>query len=45
MDTFLKGIKQEFIEIPNSVKFWNGMVLLGLIISGIFSLELLIVVF
>jgi hypothetical protein len=41
MKNFLQEIKQDFIEVPNSVKFWNGMVLLGLIISGIFSLELL----
>jgi hypothetical protein len=43
MKKFLLEIKQELIDTPNSVKFWNLMVLVGLVISGIFSLELLVV--
>jgi flagellin-like hook-associated protein FlgL len=43
MKKFLLEIKQELIDTPNSVKFWNLMVLVGLVISGIFSLDLLVV--
>ena len=31
-------------RLPNSVKFWNGLVLVGLIITGVLSLEILSVV-
>jgi hypothetical protein len=31
-------------ELPNSVKFWNVLVLVGLIITGVLSLEILLVV-
>ena len=40
-------LKVEFKRIcglPNSVKFWNGLVLVGLIITGVLSLEILSVV-
>jgi hypothetical protein len=41
------NIKKELIEswneIPNSIKFWNGLVLLLLIIVGIVNMELLYV--
>jgi hypothetical protein len=30
--------------LPNSVKFWNGLVLVGLIITGVLSLDILSVV-
>ena len=31
-------------RLPNSVKFWNGLVLVGLIITGALSLDILSVV-
>ena len=31
-------------KLPNSVKFWNGLVLVGLIITGVLSLDILSVV-
>jgi NADH:ubiquinone oxidoreductase subunit 6 (subunit J) len=39
--TWIEDIKKGWEQIPNSVKFWNGLVLLGLVISGLVSLELL----
>jgi hypothetical protein len=41
MKKFLLEIKQDFNNIPNSVKFWNLLVLIGLILSGVFSIDLL----
>jgi hypothetical protein len=41
MKNLITDIKENWRKTPNSVKFWNGLVLLGLIISGIISLELL----
>ena len=41
MKEIITDIKNDWRKTPNSVKFWNGLVLLGLIISGIISLELL----
>ncbi len=43
MNRLIFEIKFAWNSTPNSVKFWNGLVLLGLIISGVFSLELLCV--
>ena len=43
MKKFLLEIKQDFNNTPNSVKFWNLLVLIGLILSGIFSIDLLMV--
>ena len=42
--TLKETIQENWRNIPNSVKFWNGLVLLGLIITGIISLEVLLVV-
>lgn len=42
--TLKETIQENWRNIPNSVKFWNGLVLLGLIITGIISLEILLVV-
>ena len=41
MEKLIFEIKFAWKTIPNSVKFWNGLVLLGLIISGIISSDLL----
>ena len=41
MKNIISNIKWNWRKTPNSVKFWNGLVLLGLIISGVFSLDLL----
>lgn len=41
MGKLIFEIKFAWKTIPNSVKFWNGLVLLGLIISGIISSDLL----
>jgi len=41
MKKFLLEIKQDLNDIPNSVKFWNLLVLIGLILSGVFSIDLL----
>ena len=41
MERLIFEIKFAWNKIPNSVKFWNGLVLLGLIISGIISSDLL----
>jgi uncharacterized BrkB/YihY/UPF0761 family membrane protein len=41
MKEFISDIKRNWKETPNSVKFWNGLVLLGLIIIGIIDLEAL----
>ena len=43
MKKFFNEIKQDLNDIPNSVKFWNGLVLLGLVISGVIGLDLLVV--
>ncbi len=43
MKKFLLEIKEEFNNIPNSVKFWNLIFLIWLILSGIFSIDLLMV--
>jgi hypothetical protein len=40
MEKLIFEIKFAWNRIPNSVKFWNGLVLLGLIISGIISSDL-----
>ena len=42
MKKFLLEIKQDFNNTPNSVKFWNLLVLIGLILSGIFSIDLFV---
>jgi len=39
MKKIISDIKKNWKETPNSVKFWNGLVLLGLVIFGIISLE------
>lgn len=41
MNKLIFEIKFAWNSIPNSIKFWNGLVLVGLIISGVFSLDLL----
>jgi hypothetical protein len=41
MKEIISDIKRNWKETPNSVKFWNGLVLVGLIITGILSLEVL----
>jgi hypothetical protein len=41
MKEIITDIKMNWKSTPNSVKFWNGLVLLGLIISGVFTLDLL----
>lgn len=43
MNKLIFEIKFAWNSTPNSVKFWNGLVLVGLIISGVFSLDLLYV--
>lgn len=40
--TWIEDIKKGWEQIPNSVKFWNGLILLGLIISGFLGLDLLL---
>lgn len=42
MKEIISDIKKNWEEIPNSVKFWNGLILLGLIISGFLGLDLLL---
>ena len=44
MKDLLMSIKKTWKERPNSVKFWNGLLLLGLIIIGVIDLEILSVV-
>jgi hypothetical protein len=44
MKEIISDIKNSWKETPNSVKFWNGLVLVGLIVTGVLSLELLGVV-
>jgi hypothetical protein len=44
MEKLIFEIKFAWNGIPNSVKFWNGLVLLGLIITGIIDVEILMVV-
>lgn len=39
MKKIISDIKKNWKETPNSVKFWNGLVLLGLVIIGIISLD------
>lgn len=41
MEKLIFEIKFAWNKSPNSVKFWNGLVLLGLIISGVISSDLL----
>jgi hypothetical protein len=41
MKDLLMSIKKNWKERPNSVKFWNGLVLVGLIITGVSDLEIL----
>ena len=41
--TWIEEIKGNWRETPNSVKFWNGLVLLGLVISGVIGIDLLLV--
>jgi hypothetical protein len=41
MKEIISDIKSNWKKTPNSVKFWNGLVLVGLIITGVLSLELL----
>jgi hypothetical protein len=41
MKKLLLNIKENWRKTPNSVKFWNGLLLLGLIVVSIMSLELL----
>jgi hypothetical protein len=42
--TWIETIQEGWRKTPNSVKFWNGLVLLGLIITGIIDLDLLLIV-
>jgi hypothetical protein len=44
MKEIISDIKKSWEETPNSVKFWNGLVLVGLIITGVLSLEVLVIV-
>jgi hypothetical protein len=37
-------IKNGWKTTPNSVRFWNGLVLIGLIITGVLDLEILSIV-
>lgn len=37
--TWIETIQEGWRKTPNSIKFWNGLVLLGLVIIGIISLE------
>lgn len=41
MKEIISDIKRNWKETPNSVKFWNGLVLLGLVVSGILNFQLL----
>lgn len=41
MKEIISDIKKNWKETPNSVKFWNGLVLLGLVISGVVNFDLL----
>jgi hypothetical protein len=42
--TWIETIQEGWRKTPNSVKFWNGLVLVGLIVTGVLSLEILSVV-
>jgi hypothetical protein len=44
MKEIITNIKIGWKELPNSVKFWNGLVLLGLIITGIINVGILMIV-
>lgn len=44
MKEFIVDVRKSWKEIPNSVKFWNGLVLLGLIITGIIDFDVLLIV-
>jgi hypothetical protein len=44
MKKALKEIRKEWKKIPNSVKFWNSLVLLLLISVGLYSIDVLYVV-
>jgi hypothetical protein len=41
MKNLITDIKENWRKTPNSVRFWNGLILLGLVITGIISLDLL----
>ena len=41
--TLKETIQENWKNTPNSVKFWNGLLLFGLIITGLISLEALVV--
>ena len=41
MEKIIFDIKRNWKETPNSVKFWNGLILLGLVVSGILDFQLL----
>jgi hypothetical protein len=41
MKKVLLSIREDLSNTPNSVKFWNFMVLIVLVVSGLFSLDLL----
>jgi hypothetical protein len=43
MKEIISDIKRNWKETPNSVKFWNGLVLFGLVISGVVGFDLLVV--
>jgi hypothetical protein len=44
MKNLISDIKENWRKTPNSVRFWNGLILLGLVITGIISLDLLSIV-
>ena len=44
MKEIITDIKNGWKTIPNSVKFWNGLLLVCLIITGVLDLEILSVV-
>jgi hypothetical protein len=44
MKKFIVDVQNGWKELPNSVKFWNGLVLLGLIIVGIIDVDILMIV-
>ena len=39
----LKDVKSSWKEVPNSVKFWNSLLLAGLLALGIIQYELLMI--
>lgn len=42
MKEIISDIKRNWKETPNSVKFWNGMILIGLVVSGMINFHLLL---